>query len=109
MAVSDYSENPSENTDISGIDISEGCPAGNLNNGFRQFMADMAALYADLPDLSTLVTKTGGVFTGNPTFTSAGGYHFNASTGSPGGRWTIQPSGGSAPASPAEGDFFGEY
>jgi hypothetical protein len=109
MAVSDYSSNPALNTNISGINVAEGCPAGNLNNGFRQLMADLAALNASLPDVSTLVTKTGGVFTGNPTFTGAGGYHFNASASAPGGKWTVQASGGSAPASPTEGDWWAEY
>jgi hypothetical protein len=109
LAVGDYSTNPALNTNISGISIAEACAAGNMNDAFRQLMADIAVMYAALPDVSALVTKTGGVFTGNPTFTSAGGYHFNASTSAPGGRWTTQASGGSAPASPAEGDFFGEW
>ena len=109
MAVSDYSTTPANNTNISGINIAENCAAGNGNDALRQLMADIASMYAALPDTSALIAKTGGIFTGNPTFASAGGYHFNASTSSPGGRWTTQASGGSAPASPAEGDFFGEF
>jgi hypothetical protein len=109
VAVGDYNTNPASNTNISGINVAEGCAAGNGNDAFRQLMADIAVMYAALPNTSTLIPKTGGVFTGNPTFTSAGGYHFNASTSAPGGKWTIQASGGGAPASPAEGDFWGEY
>lgn len=109
MAVGDYSSTPANNTDISGTSIAEGCPAGNMNGAFRQLMADIAVMYAALPNVSTLVTKTGGVFTGNPTFTGAGGYHYNASSSATGGKWTTQASGGSAPASPSEGDFFGEW
>jgi len=109
MPVSDYSTVPANNTSISGINIAENCAAGNGNDAMRQLMADIKNMYNALPDISTLVTKTGGVFTGNPTFTGKGGYHFNASSTSTGGQWTIQPSGGSAPASPAEGDFLGEY
>lgn len=109
MSVGDYSTNPALNLNISGIDIAEACGAGNINDALRTLMADIKVMSDALPDVSTLVPETGGVFTGNPTFTSAGGYHFNASTSSPGGRWTTQASGGSAPASPAEGDFFGEW
>lgn len=44
MAVSDYSKVPGENTSISGINIGEGCPPGNVNDALRQLMADVRAM-----------------------------------------------------------------
>ena len=41
MAIIDYSTTPGSNTSISGINIAEACPAGNLNNAIRQLMADI--------------------------------------------------------------------
>lgn len=41
MAISDYSTNPSENTEISGTDISEGCAPSGINDAIRQLMADI--------------------------------------------------------------------
>lgn len=41
MSVSDYSLAPSSNTAISGINIGEGCPPGNINDAIRQLMADV--------------------------------------------------------------------
>jgi len=41
MSVSDYSLAPSSNTSISGINIGEGCPPGNINDAIRQLMADV--------------------------------------------------------------------
>ena len=43
MGVQDYSTIPAQNADISGIDISEGCNPGNINNAIRQLMADVRA------------------------------------------------------------------
>lgn len=41
MAVSDYSVVADENVSISGINIAEQCPPGNVNDAFRQLMADI--------------------------------------------------------------------
>lgn len=41
MAVTDYSATPSANTAISGINIGENCPRGNVNDAIRQIMADV--------------------------------------------------------------------
>lgn len=40
MAITDYSSTPSLNKSIGGIDVDEGCSPANLNNAFRQLMAD---------------------------------------------------------------------
>lgn len=109
MAVSDYSTTPGSNTSISGINIAEGCAAGNINGAFRQLMADIRAMYDALPDVSALVTKTGGVFTGNPIYTGRGGYLYHDASTNASGRIFIQPIGGAVPSGMANGDWLLEY
>lgn len=110
MAVSDYSTNPDNNTSLGSISLAENVMATDkVNDAIRKLMADIASMYAALPDTSALVTKSGGIFTGNPTFSGAGGYLFNASSSNVGGKITVQASGGSMPSGPANGDWFGEY
>ncbi len=41
MSVQDYSTNPDDNLQISGINIAEGMPPGLVNNAIRQMMADV--------------------------------------------------------------------
>lgn len=41
MAIKDYSTTPDLNTQISGINIAEGCAPSGINNAIRQLMADM--------------------------------------------------------------------
>ncbi|QEX23766.1 hypothetical protein FRZ61_37050 [Hypericibacter adhaerens] len=43
MPVKDFSTTAGSNTAISGINIAESCPAGNLNNALRQALADIRA------------------------------------------------------------------
>ena len=62
-----------------------------------------------LPDTATLVTKTGGVFTGNPTFTGRGGYLYHNNAANTSGRVFVQASGGSTPSGMANGDMLLEY
>lgn len=109
MAVSDYSTTPANNAAISGINVAEGWAAGNANNAFRQLMADIKVMYDGLPDLSSYVTKTGGVFATNPTYTGRGGYHYNNDVAATGGRWFTQPQGDPVPAGMVNGDFLAEY
>lgn len=40
--VTDWSTTAADNTDVGGIDISEGCPAANMNNMGREIMAQIA-------------------------------------------------------------------
>ena len=47
MSVSSYSTTASSNTTISGTNIAENCPAGNLNNAIRQMMADIRTELTD--------------------------------------------------------------
>lgn len=109
MAVSDWSTNPSDNSSISGINIAENCPAGNMNGAVRQMMADIRVFYNGVPVAADLVAKTGGVFTGNPVFSGRGGYLYNNDASSPGGRVFVQASGGATPAGMANGDWLAEY
>ena len=44
MGVDDWSADADENLDIEGIDISEGCPAKNINNALRELMASVKAM-----------------------------------------------------------------
>ena len=41
MAIKDYSTDPDLNTQISGINIAEGCAPSGINNAIRQLMADV--------------------------------------------------------------------
>ena len=39
--ISEYSSTPSNNTDVNGINIAEGCAPSGINNAIRQLMADL--------------------------------------------------------------------
>lgn len=109
MSVADWSTNPASNTSIDGVNIAEGCPAANMNDSVRRVMASVRVMYDGLPNVSGLMPKSGGVFLTNPTLTGAGGYLYNASASSTGGKITIQALGGAAPSGPQNGDLWGEY
>lgn len=58
MAIKDYSTSASLNTSISGINIAENCPSGNVNDAQRQMMADSATDYATrLAEATSLKAK----------------------------------------------------
>ena len=63
MSVQDYSTNPDDNLQISGINIAEGMPPGLVNNAIRQLMSDIKVNSTELENgkLST----SGGTVTGN--------------------------------------------
>lgn len=46
MAFSDWSLTASENTTVGAVNIGEGCPPGNLNNGIREVMAQARAAFS---------------------------------------------------------------
>jgi hypothetical protein len=110
MAVSDYNTTPASNTAISGINIDEGCPAANVNNGFRQMMADVRVMYDSMPSVAGLMPVAGGTFSGTqPIYTGRGAYlHHNGSSFAS-GRIFTQASGGSVPAGMLAGDLLLEY
>lgn len=109
MSVSDWSTNPADNTTIDGVFIGENCAAANMNDMGRRIMASVRVMFDGLPDTGALVTKTGGVFTGNPTFNGRGGYLYHNNSANASGRLFIQASGGSVPAGMANGDLLLEY
>jgi len=106
MAVTDYDTTPGDNTTISGINIAEQCPPGNLNNAFRQLMADVKVMYDGLPVVSGYMPLTGGTFTGTqPKYDGEGAFLHHASSGHTSGKVSILADGSSNPATPSDGDF----
>lgn len=109
MAFNDYSLTPSANVSIGGINVDEGCAAGNINGAIRQLMADAKAEHSALPDVSTLVTKAAGVFSGTqPKYTGEGAFFHWADPALTSAKGYVQAAGGSAPTM-SEGDLLFEY
>jgi hypothetical protein len=108
MAVSDYNTTPSLNVTISGINVAEGCPAGNINGAFRQMMADIRVFYDARLDPALYVPKAGGTFTGQILRSARGGYHHNAGSADVGGAWYVIAFGASLPSGLEVGDFVAE-
>jgi hypothetical protein len=109
MAFSDYSSTPASNTTIAGINIAEGCPAGNINGAVRQLMADAKDEHDALPDLADYVLLDGtAAFTGQPTYSGRGAFIHHNNSANTSGRIFIQASGGTAP-SMSNGDLLLEY
>lgn len=49
MAVADWSTTAADNGTTLGINIAEGCPAGNINGAIRELMAQIKAGFASIP------------------------------------------------------------
>lgn len=106
MAVTDYSTTPGSNTTISGINIAENCPPGNINNAFRQMMADVRVMYDNLPSVAGLMPTSAGTFTGTqPKYTGSGAYLFHAASANASGKVSILADGSANPSSPSNGDL----
>jgi len=60
-AVTDWDIAPANNSDIAGISIAEGCPAGGINDAIRTLMAQVASW---LGGASAPLAKSGGAVTG---------------------------------------------
>jgi hypothetical protein len=60
-AVTDWDAAPSNNTDIAGINIAEGCPAGGINDAIRTMMAQVSVWLAGA---TGPLLKSGGAMTG---------------------------------------------
>lgn len=70
MAISDYSTTPASNGTIGGINVSEGCAPGNLNDAIRQMAADLKTFWntfqgalASYQPLATVLTAISGLTT----------------------------------------------
>jgi hypothetical protein len=59
MAIQSYSQSTGSNTTISGINIDEGWPPANVNNAFRQMMADVREIQASSSIASAGTTNIG--------------------------------------------------
>jgi len=67
-AVTDWDIAPTNNSDIAGISISEGCPAGGINDAIRALMAQVAAWITGAVFKTPNAGTTGGVrVAGNAT------------------------------------------
>jgi len=66
--ISEYSATPADNTDISNINIAEGCSPANLNNAIRSLMAQIKDLHAGTSG-DTIPLTAGG--TGSTTASAA--------------------------------------
>jgi len=60
-AVTDWDVTPANNSDIAGINISEGCPASGINDSIRALMAQVATWLAST---NAPLPKSGGAVTG---------------------------------------------
>ena len=129
MGITSYSATAALNTAINGVNVSEGMARSDVNNAFREMMADLKtySLGASSPTYPITVAlggtnsitagaaltalgafpAAGGTVTGNITRTSSGIHPYFASTSMTGGRIYIQASGADPTSSP--GDIVFEY
>lgn len=105
MSFGSYSTTPANNIACNGINVAEGCAAGNVNDILRQLMADGRELHDTVADISvsSYMPKTGGAFTGGITRSGAGAYTYYASSTLVSGAEYVQPLANALPSSPAEG------
>jgi hypothetical protein len=105
MSFGSYSTTPANNLSCSGINIAEGCPAGNTNDALRQIMADGKELFDTVSGISvsSYMPIAGGAFTGPITRSGAGGFLYHAGSAQSGGIIYTQLSTAALPTSPAEG------
>lgn len=108
MAVTDYNTTPNLNVTISGINVAEGCPAGNMNGAFRQMMADLKTLSNGLVNPADYVAKVGGSFTGQIKQSGAGGYYYSGSSSDVGGKVHFIAFGAALPSGRVVGDLVAE-
>lgn len=86
----DYSATAGSNTDVGGVDISEGCSPANINDAIREVMSHTADVVAGTTTLTSLGITTGNITTGvfgdgavgTPSITNTGdtdtGLYFSA-------------------------------
>jgi len=89
MAISSWSTTSSANVTVNGVNIAEGCPAGNVNNALREIMADVKTWTNDPGNLTTSgsFTLTGTLGITNPN---------DMVTGSNANGWSRFVNGGGA-------------
>lgn len=102
------------NSNLDGLNIGEGCPAGNMNAADRMIMSAIRQMWNAVSNpasavYSGLMPKSGGAFTADVTRQGAGAYRYNSSSSALGGKQTWAPTGTPRPVSPQEGDEFVTY
>ncbi len=124
MAVADYNVSPALNVTINGINIGEGMSRSDVNNAFRQIMADVKTFSATVPTSPIPLANGGtGQTTAGPAFnaiaaaggtvgaaikmTGAGAYPHYASTSMTNPKIYVQAMGSDPTANP--GDIVFEY
>lgn len=108
MSVQDWSTTPANNSTVDGINIAEGCAAGNLNGAIRAVMASVRVAFNGVPVATDFVPKAGGAFTGTVSRQGGGAFIYHADASNASGRIFTQVAGGSVPAGMANGDFLVE-
>jgi len=88
--ISEYDSTASNNTDVDGVNLAEGCPPSGINNAIREVMAHLKDFQTGT---SSDALTVGGTFTasGNANFT--GEVQLNGSAGTAGQFLTSQGSG----------------
>jgi len=111
MAVSDYSTTPGSNSYLGSIDLRENqMTVPNVNDAFRQMMADIRVFYNGVPVAADYVTKVAGVFSGTqPIYTGRGAYAHHNNSAFTSCRMFVQAEGGATPSGMAAGDLLFEY
>jgi hypothetical protein len=106
-----FSTTASVNVTVNGISIAEGCPAGNVNDALRNILAEGKQLSDIVGALNVtgLMSKAGGAFTGPITQTGAGGYLYHAAAAQSQGPIYTQLVATALPSSPVEGTVVLQY
>lgn len=106
MSYTTWSTTASANTTVNGVNIAEGCPPGNMNNGLREVMAGVAQLRDAVPSTTGLMPQAGGTFSGTqPIYTGRGAYLHHNDSANASGRVYILADGSPNPTSPSNGDL----
>lgn len=110
-AFATYSTTPALNVTIRGVNSAEGCPAANQNDISRALASEGRELYDIVAALNVtgLMPKSGGAFTGTITRSGAGGYFYHANAAQATAPVYTQPLASALPASPAEGTVVLQY
>jgi len=77
-----WSSTAGSNTTVDGVNIAEGCPAGNLNNGIRSVMAMIRSTFSQTLEGFLAGTSALSLTAGGTSATSASGARTNLGLGS---------------------------
>lgn len=106
MAVEDWSTDPNLNATVDGINIAEGCPAENLNNGLRAVMAAVRNMQVAIMQRFAAIGSILGV---NARVDGRGAVLHNADPSLASGRVFRIPAGSAIPSGLQNGDSVEEY